>query len=40
MLNSGLLYGLITDEVTARRLVNDHPGPEPGNKRTAGQRRR
>lgn len=32
ILKSGLLFGLITDEATARRLIEDKPGPEPGNK--------
>jgi DNA-binding transcriptional regulator LsrR (DeoR family) len=32
ILASGLLFGLITDEATARRLVNAKPGREPGNK--------
>ncbi len=32
ILVSGLLYGLITDEATARRLVSEIPGQEPGNK--------
>jgi DNA-binding transcriptional regulator LsrR (DeoR family) len=32
ILNSGLLYGLITDEATARRLINQKPGREPGKK--------
>ncbi len=32
MLASGLLYGLITDEATARRLIDKSPGHEPGNK--------
>jgi DNA-binding transcriptional regulator LsrR (DeoR family) len=32
ILLSGLLHGLITDEATARRLVNTKPGHEPGNK--------
>lgn len=32
ILASGLLYGLITDEATARRLVSEKPGREPGKK--------
>jgi DNA-binding transcriptional regulator LsrR (DeoR family) len=32
ILASGLLFGLITDEATARRLVNAKPGREPGKK--------
>jgi DNA-binding transcriptional regulator LsrR (DeoR family) len=32
ILASGLLHGLITDEATARRLVNAKPGREPGQK--------
>jgi DNA-binding transcriptional regulator LsrR (DeoR family) len=32
ILASGLLHGLITDEATARRLVNGKPGRDPGNK--------
>ena len=32
ILSSGLLFGLITDEATARRLVNSKPGREPGKK--------
>ncbi len=32
ILAGGLLHGLITDEATARRLVNPKPGREPGNK--------
>ena len=32
ILNSGLLHGLITDEATARRLINQKPGREPGKK--------
>jgi DNA-binding transcriptional regulator LsrR (DeoR family) len=32
ILASGLLHGLITDEATARRLVNPKPGREPGQK--------
>lgn len=32
ILASGLLYGLITDEATARCLVNEVPGQEPGKK--------
>ncbi|MBL8894390.1 MAG: sugar-binding transcriptional regulator [Rhizobiales bacterium] len=32
ILSSGLLFGLITDEATARRLVNPKPGREPGKK--------
>lgn len=32
ILSSGLLFGLITDEATARRLVSEKPGLEPGNK--------
>jgi DNA-binding transcriptional regulator LsrR (DeoR family) len=32
VLESGLLYGLITDEATAKRLVKDKPGREPGKK--------
>lgn len=32
ILSSGLLFGLITDEATARRLVNAKPGREPGKK--------
>ncbi|MBL8906032.1 MAG: sugar-binding transcriptional regulator [Rhizobiales bacterium] len=32
ILSSGLLFGLITDEATARRLVNFKPGREPGKK--------
>jgi DNA-binding transcriptional regulator LsrR (DeoR family) len=32
ILKSGLLCGLITDEATARRLVSEKPGREPGNK--------
>ena len=32
ILTSGLLFGLITDEATARRLVNAKPGREPGKK--------
>jgi DNA-binding transcriptional regulator LsrR (DeoR family) len=32
ILNSGLLYGLITDEATARRLISEKPGREPGKK--------
>ncbi len=32
ILGSGLLHGLITDEATARRLVNAKPGREPGKK--------
>ena len=38
-LNSGLLYGLITDEATARGLTRDHPGPKPGKKNNGGKRR-
>jgi DNA-binding transcriptional regulator LsrR (DeoR family) len=30
ILNSGLLYGLITDEITARGLVRERNGPGPG----------
>jgi len=40
ILNSGLLYGLITDEATARGLARDHPGPKPGKKNNGGKRRR
>jgi DNA-binding transcriptional regulator LsrR (DeoR family) len=40
ILNSGLLYGLITDEATARGLTRDHPGPKPGKKNNGGKRRR
>ena len=32
ILNSGLLHGLITDEATARCLVAEKPGREPGKK--------
>ena len=32
ILNSGLLHGLITDEATARHLINEKPGREPGKK--------
>ncbi|MCB1379497.1 MAG: sugar-binding transcriptional regulator [Alphaproteobacteria bacterium] len=32
ILQSGLLFGLITDEATARRLVSAKPGREPGKK--------
>ena len=32
ILSSGLLFGLITDEATARRLVAEKPGREPGKK--------
>jgi DNA-binding transcriptional regulator LsrR (DeoR family) len=32
ILESGLLFGLITDEATARRLMQDKPGHEPGEK--------
>ena len=32
ILASGLLHGLITDEATARRLVSEKPGREPGKK--------
>jgi DNA-binding transcriptional regulator LsrR (DeoR family) len=32
ILESGLLFGLIIDEATARRLVNTKPGREPGKK--------
>jgi DNA-binding transcriptional regulator LsrR (DeoR family) len=32
ILASGLLFGLITDEATARCLVTEHPGHEPGKK--------
>lgn len=32
ILSSGLLFGLITDEMTARRLVSAEPGREPGKK--------
>jgi hypothetical protein len=32
ILASGLLFGLITDEATARRLANEKPGREPGKK--------
>ncbi|MFN0191629.1 MAG: sugar-binding transcriptional regulator [Aestuariivirga sp.] len=32
ILESGLLFGLITDEATARRLVREKPGREPGKK--------
>ncbi len=32
ILGSGLLYGLITDEATARRLMDEKPGHEPGKK--------
>ena len=32
ILQHGLLFGLITDEATARRLVTPEPGREPGNK--------
>lgn len=32
ILASGLLHGLITDEATARRLVNAKPDREPGNR--------
>ena len=32
ILASGLLFGLITDEATARRLANTEPGREPGKK--------
>jgi DNA-binding transcriptional regulator LsrR (DeoR family) len=32
ILNSGLLYGLITDEATARRLINERLGREPSKK--------
>ncbi len=32
ILAHGLLFGLITDEATARRLVSPKPGREPGNK--------
>lgn len=32
LLASGLLFGLITDEATARRLVDGKPGKKPGNK--------
>jgi DNA-binding transcriptional regulator LsrR (DeoR family) len=38
ILNSGLLYGLITDETTARGLAREHPGQAPGNKN--GNKRR
>jgi DNA-binding transcriptional regulator LsrR (DeoR family) len=40
ILNSGLLYGLITDEATARGLAREHPGPKPGKKNNGGKRRR
>ena len=40
ILNSRLLYGLITDEATARGLARDHPGPKPGKKNKEGNRRR
>lgn len=40
ILNSGLLYGLVTDEVTARGLAKDHPGPRPGNNKNGRKRRR
>jgi DNA-binding transcriptional regulator LsrR (DeoR family) len=32
ILSSGLLFGLITDEATARRLAGTNPGREPGKK--------
>lgn len=32
ILANGLLFGLITDEATARRLINEKPGREPGKK--------
>ena len=32
ILSSGLLYGLITDEASARRLVKEKPGSMPGKK--------
>ena len=32
ILANGILFGLITDEATARRLVETQPGREPGNK--------
>lgn len=32
ILQSGLLHGLITDEATARRLVKERPGRDPGKK--------
>ena len=32
ILEHGLLFGLITDEATARRIVNPKPGREPGKK--------
>lgn len=32
ILDSGLLFGLIIDEATARRIVNAKPGREPGKK--------
>jgi DNA-binding transcriptional regulator LsrR (DeoR family) len=32
ILESGLLFGLITDEATALRLVKEKPGGEPGKK--------
>ena len=40
ILKSGLLYGLITDEITARGLARDNPGPAPGKKNNGGRRRR
>ncbi len=40
ILNSGLLYGLITDEATARGLALDNPGRKPGKKNNGGKRRR
>jgi DNA-binding transcriptional regulator LsrR (DeoR family) len=40
ILNSGLLYGLVTDEVTAQGLAKDHPGPRPGNNKNGRKRRR
>ena len=32
ILEHGLLFGLITDEATAKRLVTQKPGREPGKK--------
>jgi DNA-binding transcriptional regulator LsrR (DeoR family) len=33
ILSSGLLYGLITDEATAKIIVKTKPGPWPGSKK-------
>jgi DNA-binding transcriptional regulator LsrR (DeoR family) len=32
ILSSGLVFGLLTDEATARRLAHEKPGREPGKK--------